>query len=249
MKYVIGYLLLVICLISIVSPVRAQTVEERLREINEKLERIRRVLEPEVPDTGHGGGPTFTYAMPALSSVNNYLANQGSFSRLGSAWIWGGTYRYAPTRNFQIGFYGGGGVVGVTGKLTGDTYITSADIGMGVFAFVAQYKHILNENWAVYTGIMPGLYLAGLTIDKGYRSTTQSRDVDSWFGSNFGYQIYFGGQYRVDPVFAFGVDVSYTSALIPSANLAPQAGTESTAVAPDIDLSGISIRFGPQFHF
>lgn len=207
-----------------------------------------RIMEMLIPETGIGGGINIEFYYPQLSDVNARLAGmQGLKGSLGG-FLPVAEFRYSITPEFQLGYAGSFMSYSMTGNRAGETYTTGISLNGQFHALSFVYKPKLKSNFRFYAGADIGWVWADYSEDSGFRPGF-ARELRSWSGSGLIAIPFAGFQYKFDRIFALGADCGYAIATIPSTSMVPQAGTAITDVCPQLELSGLMVRFGPQIHF
>jgi hypothetical protein len=202
---------------------------------------------------GTGGAFYFGPNFPTLDGVReefDVLALQTP----AYTFMMGGTFRYSFPSGLQIGYYGGGWGLS-TGRVFDDGVVKNCEIDFGVHQAVAGYKKYFGERWGVFAGGGAGILLLSYTktiSSSPYRfgnvpfpeSTTYVSELE---GLSWSAQAFVAPQYRVLGWLGVGFEAGYFFMKIPEGEL-EQVGTKM-AVAPEVDLSGPFVRFGPMFNF
>lgn len=166
----------------------------------------------------------------------------------------GGTLRLNLPRGLQIGYYGGRSGFS-TARIFDDGVVKNCEVDFDVYQFVAGYKMYFGERWGLFAGGGAGILTLSYvkTISSSpYRfgnvpfpeSTTHVSELEGW---NWSAQAFVAPQYRVLSWLGVGFEAGYFFMKIPEGEL-KQVGTKM-AVAPEVDLSGPFVRFGPMFNF
>jgi len=254
-KILIAAVALVMGFIFCVTDANAQLFKNWLKKQEQGLQGLKEKITGEIKEKvsekfeiGSGGGPDFGFYYPSLSAINTHLNSNGSFTQMNGGFFMGGTWRYSFNPIFQIGYYGGGSGYSSTGLMSGDTYTTQADLGIGYNAFIFALKPRITQEFRIFLGAAIGAISANYKEDSGYRPD-QNRAVKEWSGAGVGYLPFIGFQYKPNIVFGLGVDYGYMIATIPSANMHPLAGTPYNEACPDIELNGSFVKVSLQFHY
>jgi len=202
---------------------------------------------------GTGGALYFGANFPTLDGISDEFDALG-LATPGSTPMMGGTFRYSFARGLQLGYYGGGWAFS-TGGIFDDGVVKNCEIDFGVHQFVAGYKTYVGERWGFFAGGGAGILTLSYvkTISSSpYRfgnvpfpeSATYVSELD---GLNWSAQAFVAPQYRLLPWLGVGCEAGYLFMSIPEGELT-QVGTKMAA-APEVDLSGPFVRFGPMFNF
>jgi hypothetical protein len=206
-------------------------------------------------DRPPGTGVAFYFGanFPTLDGIG------GEFDALGLATpdstpMMAGTVQYTFAGGLQLGYYGGGWAFS-TGRIFDDDVVKNCEISFGIYQFFAGYKTYVGKRWGFLAGGGAGILTLSYvkTISSSsYRfgnvpfpeSVTYVSELD---GLNWSAQAFVAPQYLLLPWLGVGGEVGYFFMNIPEGGLR-QAGTKMAA-APEVDLSGPFVRFGPTFNF
>ncbi len=202
---------------------------------------------------GTGGAFYFGVNFPTLDGISDEFDVLG-LDTPGSTFMMGGTVRYSFANGLQLGYYGGGWAFS-TGRIFDDGVVKDCEIGFGVHQFVGGYKRYVGERWGLFAGGGVGI------LDVSYTKTISSAPysfgnvpfpesvtfVSALRGLSWSAQVFVAPQYRLLPWLGLGCEAGYFLLRIPEGEL-KQVGTKM-ASAPEVDLSGPFVRFGPMFNF
>jgi hypothetical protein len=202
---------------------------------------------------GAGGAFYLGANFPTLDGISDEFDVLG-LETPGSTLMVGGTVRYTFRSGLQLGYYGGGWTFS-TGHIFDDGVVKNCEIGFGVHQFVAGYKTYVGERWGFFGGGGVGV------LDVSYTKTISRAPysfgnvpfpesvtyVAELRGFNWSAQAFVAPQYRVLPWLGLGCEAGYFLMSIPEGELA-QVGAKMPT-APEVDLSGPFVRFGPMFNF
>ncbi len=202
---------------------------------------------------GTGGAFYVGVNFPTLDGISGEFDALG-LDTPGSTPVVGGTVRYTFRGGLQLGYYGGGWTFS-TGRIFDDGVVKNCEIGFGVHQFVAGYKTYVGERWGFFGG--GGFGILDVTYAKTISSAPYSFGnvpfpesatyVAELRGFNWSAQAFVAPQYRVLPWLGIGCEAGYFLMSIPEGELT-QVGTKMPT-APEVDLSGPFVRFGPMFNF
>jgi len=205
-------------------------------------------LPEQLPSLGPGGGFEFGYFWPALGELNQELKSMGLRGMAGGA-VYGGTFGYSFTPNFQIAYEGLGFSSQTSGIINNTVKAINISAGISNLAFI--YKLPWGKVWNLSLGIAPGYYsvnykkeITAGTYQYGDNQNAPT-SVAELAGSAWGGKIFANLKYVFNPLIAFGLSVGYQYAKIKELY---QVGVRMSQ-APIIDLSGILIKLSAHLNF
>ena len=203
-------------------------VLEVLEEINQKLDRDKKVASDGAPDYGFGGGPFLPFRyLPGIADLNAYFKRLGTYAPMNQFFFpfkdgGGGTYRWSLNGNLQLGLEHGGFSQDVLGfakhvadplgprdtvDVDGDgydDYHSYAGYGQHYFAGIFQYKlPLAPELVYLETGIKSGFSFESLRYGMDRRQVlTETLGItsgrNSWRRTSLIGGVYAGLQIRLD---------------------------------------------------
>jgi hypothetical protein len=218
---------------------------------NSGVAQKRALLRRFVPEKGPGAGVSVGIMFPALEEVNDHAEAMGLEPMEDGIVLWGGTFRYAFSRKFQIGYYGAFGKE-CTESVFDDNIVKSLTLNVHTHLATVVYK-FYREDWDVTIGANGGYYYAELLREISsdvYQEDSGDPNIDYYTfrsqlaGGTLGGCGFLGVKYRYNPLFAIGMDLGYQYA-----NIELNQAGKTIDQAPEMDLSGIRLRMSVDLHY